>query len=184
MQTIIFATTNEGKLKEAKDILKDFDIHGAELPIEEIQSLDTKKVALEKARAYYKELQEPLFIEDVALTFNGLNGLPGTYINDFSKALGNDGLIELLNGKTDRSAVALTTLVYIDESGEQIFEGEVKGSIAESARGTNGFGWDPIFIPEGETRTFAELENDEKNKYSMRSLALKKMGEWLTSRKI
>lgn len=180
MQTIIFATTNENKLKEAKKILTSVKIEGAELPIEEIQSLDTKKVAVEKARAYFKELQKPLFIEDVALTFNALNGLPGTYINDFSKALGNDGLIGLLNGKSDRSAVALTTLVYIDENGEQIFEGEVKGRISESARGTNGFGWDPIFIPEGEDRTFAEIKDEEKNKYSMRAMALLKLQEYLS----
>src|SRR5260221_3297673 len=91
MTKVIFATSNVGKLKEAQEVLG-IEVIGRELPIEEIQSLDTKKVALEKARAYYKEIKEPLFVEDVALTFNAMNGLPGTYINDFSKALNNEGL--------------------------------------------------------------------------------------------
>src|SRR5260221_1396345 len=181
MTKVIFATSNVGKLKEAQEVLG-IEVIGRELPIEESQSLDTKKVALEKARAYYKEIKEPLFVEDVALTFNAMNGLPGTYINDFSKALNNEGLIELLKNRPDKSAVAITTLVYLDETGEYIFEGDMKGTIVESPRGDKGFGWDPILAPSGSIKTLAEMEMVEKNNYSMRAMALKKLAEFLKTK--
>lgn len=176
---LFFATTNEGKLNEARQILN-VEVEGTPLEIEEIQSLDPGKVAKAKAIDYFNALQKPIFIEDVSLSFTALNGLPGPYISDFYKALGNKGIIQLLDSKEDRSATALTTIVYITKPDElHIFTGEVKGTIATEERGTNGFAWDPIFIPDGETRTFAELETETKNEFSMRKIALEKFSEWL-----
>ena len=180
---LIFATTNEDKIKEAKYALG-IEIEGTPLEIEEIQSLDPEKVALQKAQDYYDQLKEPLFIEDVALTFHALGKLPGTYISDFVKNLQPEGLCELLRDKKDRSATALTTLVYMDSNGEpHIFTGEVKGYISTEPRGNNGFAFDFIFIPEDETRTFGEMTLEEKNKYSMRTRALKNMKAWLDTQK-
>jgi XTP/dITP diphosphohydrolase len=180
---LFFATTNEGKLKEARDILG-VEIEGTPLEIDEIQSLDHVLVAKKKALAYFYELKKPVFIEDVSLSFEALKRLPGTYINDFSKELGNEGLIDLLKNSTNRKALARTTICFIESEDDiQIFEGEVKGEISDEERGSNGFGWDTIFIPEGSTKTFAEMELEEKNNYSMRAKALGKFKEFLQSGK-
>jgi len=181
VKAITFATTNEGKLREAADILG-IKVVGTPLEINEIQSLDAAKVAIQKAHDYFAELTCPLIIEDVAFSFDALKGLPGPYISDFSKALGNDGLIDLLGSKENRRATATTTLVYVDENGtDHIFSGEMEGTIAIESKGTNGFGWDPIFIPKGETRTLAEMELGDKNRYSMRAKTFSKLKSWLQS---
>lgn len=179
MKKILFATTNQGKLNEAKEILA-IEVEGIGMEIDEIQSLSPEDVAQKKAWAYFEKLKTPLVVEDLALSFSALNGLPGTYIKDFDKALGNDGLVKLLENHDDRSAEAKTVFVYIDEKGKtHTFEGTVKGFISNEVRGDKGFGWDPIFIPEGNTKTFGEMEMDEKNKYSMRSIALQKLADFL-----
>ncbi|KKS33109.1 MAG: polyprotein [Candidatus Amesbacteria bacterium GW2011_GWA2_42_12] len=176
---IVFSTTNAGKIAEAAQILG-VEIVPSGLEIPEIQSLDSQKVALQKALDYYKELNTALLVEDVSLVFKALNGLPGPYINDFSKVLGNSGLIRLLKNATDRTATAITTLVYCDQAGDtHVFQGIINGSISAQERGTNGFGWDPIFIPEGHDKTFAEMDNVEKNSLSMRAIALHKFKSWL-----
>ena len=179
MEKIYFATTNEGKIAEARLILG-MDIEPIPLEIDEIQSLDPIKVALKKAKAYFKELEKPLFVEDVSLSFSSLGGLPGPYINDFSKALGNYGLIALLRGTENRTAIAQVTIVYIGEnSQETIFEGKIEGEITKEPIGTSGFGWDPIFIPSGANKTFAEMTIEEKNNYSMRVIAFNKFKLYL-----
>lgn len=179
MEKIYFATTNEGKIAEAKLILE-MDIESIPLEIDEIQSLDPIKVALKKAKAYHKELEKPLFVEDVSLSFASLYGLPGPYINDFSKALGNYGLIDLLRGKENRIAIAQVTIVYIDEnSQENVFEGKIEGEITKEPIGISGFGWDSIFIPIGANKTFAEMTTEEKNNYSMRGIAFNKFKSYL-----
>lgn len=179
---IVFATTNVGKIKEAQEILE-IDIQGTGLEIEEIQSLDRSKVAERKARDYYEVLRKPILVEDVSLEIEALNNLPGTYVNDFSKALGNDGICKLLEKEDKRDAVAYTTLVFIDTKGRSHeFVGETKGKIAITPRGTDGFGWDPIFVPEGSDKTFAEIKSEEKNKFSMRAKAFEKFKEWLNKK--
>lgn len=178
MKELVFATTNRDKLREARSILG-VEILGEELEIDEIQSTDPIEVTRKKARAYYEVLKKPLFVEDVSLGFEALKGLPGPYINDFSKKLGNRGLIDLISQHGSRNAIAQTTLVYIDADREQEFIGEVKGKITYRPRGENGFGWDPVFIPEGSEKTFAEMDLEEKNQYSMRARALMNLKNWL-----
>jgi len=144
---LIFATSNNDKLREAREILN-VQVEGTDLDIDEIQSLDPVEVATKRARAYFEKLNKPIFVEDVSLLFSYFKNLPGTYINDFWKSLGNNGLIALLDGKNDRSAVAQTTVLYIDKAGkEQLFIGKIEGSISKKPLGDNGFGWDSIFIP-------------------------------------
>lgn len=182
VNSIIFATGNKDKLREAEHILG-IKVTGTELEVDEIQSLDPVKVAVRKARDCYKLLNKPLFVEDTIVTFTALNKLPGSYIKDFYESLGNEGLARLLDGKA-RSAEVSTILVFIDESGkENVFIGKFNGSISEKPRGDKGWGWDPIFIPEGSNKTFGEMEEVEKNKYSMRARALKLFKKWLDSQK-
>lgn len=175
MTSVIFATTNQDKISEARSILK-IEIEPLGLEIPEIQSLDPDQVAIQKAKDYFQKVGKPLFVEDVALTFRGLGALPGTYISDFSKTLGNDGLIKLLSQSTDRSAVALTTLAYINAPDNVMtFKGVVEGQIVKQPKGDGGFGWDPIFMPNGIDKTYAQMTPEEKNTYSMRRLALEKL---------
>lgn len=176
---LIFATSNQNKIDEVKRITN-LEIEGTSLEIEEIQSLDPVKVAVEKAKAYFNELKIPLLVEDTSLSFNGLGGLPGPYINDFAKALGNNGLIELLQNRDNRRAVAQVTFALIlDENTIHTFEGKVEGVITNEEKGTNGFGWDPVFIPTGSDKTFAEMQDSEKDRYSMRAKALAFLQEFL-----
>src|SRR3972149_5472736 len=119
-----FATTNQGKIKEAQEILG-IKVLPVGLDIEEIQSLDPIKVAMNKAKAYFGKIKKPLLVEDVSLFFKSLGKLPGTYIDDFFSNFGNEGLVELLSAFKDRGAVAVTTLVFVDEKGQShIFQGK------------------------------------------------------------
>lgn len=185
MGKILFATTNQGKLDEAAKLL-DVEVKGVGIEgIEEIQSLDPVEVATRKAQDYFKKLKKAIVVEDVSLVFNSLGQLPGTYINDFSKTLGNDGLINLLKGRKDRRATAYTILVHMDKKGKAYsFVGKMNGEIATVAKGDKGFGWDPIFVPHGANKTLAQMEQTEKAKYSMRAKAFKKLKNWLKENKI
>lgn len=180
---LIFATSNQNKIKEVSRILgSNVELEGTSLEIEEIQSLNPVKVAEEKAKAYYKEMKNPLLVEDTSLSFNGLNGLPGPYINDFSKALNNKGLIELLANTDNRRAVAQVTFcLIIDEKKLYTFEGKVEGNISTEEKGANGFGWDPIFIPLGQDKTFGEMNDAEKDAFSMRGKALALLQQYLST---
>lgn len=177
MKKIIFGTTNENKLSEARSILGE-KVEGVALEADEVQSLDNREVAVKKAIAYYKQTKKPLFVEDVSLCIDALNGLPGTYIDAFVKTLGPSGIANLLKNK-NKKAKAITTIVYIwGKDRFKIFEGVVEGKISDKPRG-KGFGWDPIFIPNKQNKTFAEMQLSEKNNYSMRSRALNKLAEFL-----
>ncbi len=181
MKKIYFATTNEGKLKEAREILG-VEVVGTPLEIDEIQSLDLEEVAIKKARAYFEILKKPVFVEDVSLTIKAFGELPGPYIDAFMKSVGNKGIIRMLKGLKDRSAWAQATVVYINRTNsEQVFVGKINGAIVSKPRGS-GFGWDPIFLPKAYGKTFGEMDMEEKNKISMRAIALKKMKKWLDSR--
>lgn len=178
--SIIFATANKDKIREAESILG-MKIEGTTLKIDEIQSLDTTEVAAKKARAYYKELNKPVFVEDSAGIFKAFEPLPGPYIKDFYEALGNEGICRLLDGR-DRSVVARATIAYKNsKDDEHIFVGQVEGKVAESPRGGLGWGWDPIFTPKGSDKTFGEMTMEEKNKYSHRKIAFEKFAKWLNS---
>ena len=123
-------------------------------------------------RQAYKELHTPVLVEDVSLEFVALGRLPGTLVKWFQQALSHEELCRMLDGK-DRSAVARCVFGYFDGVEEQYFEGSLPGVVAEHPTGAAGFGWDPIFIPEGFSVTRAELspEDDEKTYRQLKPLA-------------
>lgn len=168
------ATTNRNKLEEFRRILHNYEIVGKKLSIEEIQSLDPHKVVKHKAMEAYKANGfNPILVEETSLAIRGLGGRPGTYIKDFSEDVEMRRMIaELWLQGRDRTAVAKILIAVYDGKEVHIREGNTEGSIAECLRGTNGFGWDDMFIPKGDTRTFAEMSDDEKDGYSMRRKAL------------
>lgn len=182
MDKLTFATGNKDKLREAERILN-IKLHGTNLEIDEIQSLDGAEVAIKKARAYFNALKRPLFSEDSIVVFKALKPLPGPYIKDFWKALGNGGLCNLLEGKS-REVVNEVIIVFIDKNGkEYVFSGKTIGQIAHKPKGKKGWGWDPIFVPDGSTKTYGEMEANEKNKYSARQKAFLKFSKWLQKEK-
>ncbi|MDO8555726.1 MAG: non-canonical purine NTP pyrophosphatase [Nanoarchaeota archaeon] len=178
MQTITFITGNPNKAAYLADHFH-LPITHKHIDLPEIQSLDLATVVHDKAQRAYNILKQPVLVEDVALTFHALNTLPGPLIKWFYEALGNKGLCTLLPKKGDRTATAEVQFAYCDKKGVHTFKGTQQGSIAQQPRGTQGYGWDPIFIPQGQTKTRGEMHEEERNKGSMRQAALKKLATYL-----
>ncbi len=173
------ATTNQNKLAEFRRLLPDCEIVGVKLDIEEIQSLDPYKVAARKAiDAYKANGYNPILVEETSLALRGLGGRPGAYIKDFCEDSEMRRMIAegWLKGR-DRAALAKVIIAVFDGSEVQIREGNTSGRIAERLRGTDGFGWDDMFIPDGAPQTFAELGGEDKDRYSMRRKALEALRE-------
>lgn len=177
---ITFITGNLGKVQNTSRYLG-FEIDHRAIELEEIQSLDVEEVVEDKARRAFKEVQEPVLIEDVSFVFHSLGKLPGPFIKWFEKELGNEGLCRLLDGK-DRKCTATVCYGYCDGTNVKFFEGSMSGSIAESPRGENSFGWGSVFIPEGYDKTFAELSDEEQDPLSMRNKALEKFREYIENK--
>lgn len=169
---MIFVTGNHQKLKEFEEILG-IKMNHSDLDLDEIQSINVEEVAEHKARQAYALLNEPVIVEDTGLYFEDLNGLPGALIKHFVKKLSLEKICSLI--QENRKARAMTCICYFDGEEIKTFVGETEGEIAKEPRGTNGFGWDPIFVPEGYEKTFAELTDEEKTSKFMRKEAIKKL---------
>jgi non-canonical purine NTP pyrophosphatase (RdgB/HAM1 family) len=169
---MIFVTSNHQKLKEFESILG-IKLNHSDIDLDEIQSVEVEEVAVHKAKQAYELLKEPVIVEDTGLYFEELNGLPGALIKFFVKKLTLNQICSLI--KENRKAMAITCIVFFDGQELKTFKGETKGEIASEPRGVNGFGWDPIFIPEGYSQTFAEITSEEKEYKFMRKEAIKKL---------
>lgn len=178
MQTLTFITGNAGKARYLSDYFH-LPVEHRKMDLPEIQSLDLKEVVEDKARRAFGMIRSPVLVEDVSLVFNALGKLPGPLIKWFFETLGNEGLCRLLDAFPDRSALAEVEFAICDDRKAHTFGGIMEGAIAETARGEMGFGWDPIFIPRGHAKTWAEMTDDEKHATSMRRIALEKMAEFL-----
>jgi len=186
---IVFASNNIYKLKEIKDILDDSftllslgDIGmNEEIPENEL-SLEGN--ALSKARHIYDATGLTVFADDTGLEVDALGGLPGIYFEpgisenkDFDSNI--EKLLQMLGDTLNRKARFRTVIALIHQGREHLFEGEIKGVIIKEKRGVAGFGYDPVFVPEGRDITFAEMESCEKNSISHRALAFKKLKNFL-----
>ena len=179
--SLIFLTGNQHKLREAKNILNT-PIQNIDFDIEEIQGT-SEEIIKHKIKLAYQKIQKPLFVEDVSLEIEAWNGFPGPYIKWLNKSVGREGVSKLMQNETNRNANVICLIGYHDGKKVHIFCGEIKGTIAKKARGENGFGFDPVFIPNGYSQTFAEMTSEEKNKISHRTLALLKFKKILIKRK-
>ncbi len=170
-----FVTSNHNKAREAAEILG-LELHTIDLDLPEPQALDVADVAAAKAAAARNALGSPdypILVEDSGLVFTAWNGLPGALTKWFLGSVGNEGLLKMLSAYGERSAraVCAVAIATVDRS-VRTFTGEVEGSISLEPRGSGGFGWDPIFIPEGHEKTYAEL-GALKHQDSHRARALK-----------
>jgi len=175
--TLYFITGNKGKLAEVQSILGDVEALDIDLP--EIQSLDAHEIIKAKLEEAQKHQTGEFIVEDNSLYLEGIKGLPGPLIKWFMKTVGNDGLYKMAETFGNFNAEAKVIIGYSNSQKEiSFFEGNTKGTIV-SPRGNEGFGWDPIFQPEGYDKTFGELSAEEKNSFSMRKIAVEKLKEHL-----
>ena len=193
---LLAATTNPGKLREIRRILQPLGYEVIEPP-EKIHVEESGFTFLEnayiKAEAYYKHFGIPALADDSGLVVDALGGYPGVYSSRFYsidfggreelKGSKDDAnirkLLRLMEGKENRSA-SFVAFVVLYTGGQGFFSrGECKGVIAEQPKGEGGFGYDPIFIPEGFSRTMAELSPEEKDGISHRGRALRALSELL-----
>lgn len=173
---ITFITGNPGKAAYVAHALGGLVDHH-KLDLDEIQSLDQREVVEHKVRQAYDILKTPVLVEDVALTFHAFGRLPGPLIKWFIGELGNAGVCDLLTKEHDRAATASICYALYDGKDMRFFEGSMPGRIADAPRGDNGFGWDQIFIKDGDTKTRAELTDEEEKASSMRRLPLQQLKE-------
>ena len=177
---IWMGTSSDHKYAEAKEVLKEYGIELERLSIErvEIQADDPEAIAEYSLKAL--DIDIPLLIEDSGLYIDKYFGFPGPYSSYALKTIDNEGILKLMEGDKDREARYLSAVAYRDGDTSVTFRGEVKGWIGQEELGTNGFGYDPIFIPsEGDGRTFAEMSAEEKTKMSHRARAFRKLAEWM-----
>jgi XTP/dITP diphosphohydrolase len=178
----VFVTSNRNKLLEARRILG-IELQSAELDLQEIQALDVAGVAAAKALAAREALvssPHPVLVEDSGLVIEAWRGLPGAFTRWFLASVGNEGLLRMLPPDEDRSAraVCVVAVAYPDGGPARTFRGEVRGEISRGVRGEGGFGWDPIFVPEGSSLTYAEMGED-KHRDSHRARAFRSARRWL-----
>jgi non-canonical purine NTP pyrophosphatase (RdgB/HAM1 family) len=177
---IYFITGNKNKLAEVQAVLPEVEQLYIDLP--EIQEIDAQKIIQAKLTEALNHKKGEFIVEDTSLHLDCLNGLPGPLIKWFLQTIGNQGLAQLAEKLDNDKAEAVTMIGYAKSQGEmQFFRGSVKGKIV-NPRGETKFGWDPIFIPDGHDKTFAEMGVEEKNKISMRRMALNKLKEFLDTK--
>lgn len=180
MQQITFITWNAGKLKEAQAVLwESIELKQVNIDLPEIQTTSVKEVIEAKLKEWYAKLQTPLIVEDTGLEFEAWNGLPGALIKFFLKSVGTQGLIEMLIPFANKKAKVVCYVGYFDGKNEMFFCWEVHGNISPVVIWESGFQFDKIFIPEWETRTFAQMSSEEKNAISHRKKAFEELKKYI-----
>ena len=178
---LTFVTSNRHKFSEVSAILQEYEIpvEMASLELREIQADTLEEIAAEKAREACRRVGGPAMVEDTGLFIDALGGFPGPYSAYVFRTVGNEGVLRLLEGATDRGATFQSVFAYCRPDGSpQCFASAVPGTIAPECRG-GGWGYDPIFIAKGASgRTYGEL-GDDKNRLSHRRMALENLARWI-----
>lgn len=189
---LIFASNNLHKLKEVSAILhgvvtvKNLQDAGIAGDIAETGNT-LEENAFIKADYVYRRTQQSCFADDTGLFVDALNGMPGVISARFagehcSPQDNIEKLLLLMQKENNRKAYFKTVICVVENGKEKYFEGVINGSISRVVKGTNGFGYDPVFIPDGFPKTFAELSAEEKNSLSHRAIAVRRMREWLVKK--
>ena len=182
LSELFFATSNENKFQEAERILANLGvkINLFKTTLEEIQSNDLNYIAKKKAINAFKFVQKPVIIEDDGLFIDSLNGFPGPYSSYVYDTIGNKGIMNLLENSVVRDAKFVSIIAYLDSTGDvKLFESSIPGKITSIIE-KGGWGYDPIFIPDGESKTYANVS--DKDKFSHRSASLTKFSSWFLNR--
>ncbi len=174
---VIFVTSNKHKFEEISLMFnhRGIPITWKRMKYEELQADDTRTVSLDSCMRLREVIREPFFLEDTGLYIESLKGFPGPYSSYVAGTIGNRGILDLLAHGRNRSAAFITVISYFDGREIHQFEGSVKGAISYEPAGSGGFGYDPIFMPEGTSKTLAQMSDEEKNAVSHRGMAVSKL---------
>lgn len=185
MDKLVLASQNKNKIEEMKALVADLGIEVySALDFPDLEEVDEDQDtldgnALKKARYVHQQTELPSLSDDTGLEVEALNGAPGVYSARYAgeNVSYQDNVLKLLkemDGEEKRGAQFRTVVALVTEEGEYTFEGVCKGEIIDQQRGEKGFGYDPVFLPEGFDQTFAELESKVKNEISHRGRAIRK----------
>ena len=180
MKQVTFTTGNLNKVKYLEKYLN-HPIEHIKLDLDEIQSLDVKKIVEHKVRQVYKKIGKPVLVEDGSLEFSALGRLPGPFIRFFNEDVSMEAMCKMLDG-LPREAIARTTFGYFDGKDVRFFEGKLEGKIAGEPKGENGWHWDQIFIPDGYNITRAQMNDEDYQKTSMVLRPFEEVKEFLMGR--
>ena len=175
---LFFVSSNENKFQEAERILLNFgmQINFFKTTLEEIQSNNLNDIAEQKAINAYELVKKSVIIEDDGLFIDSLDGFPGPYSSYVYDTIGNKGIMNLLENSEIRDAKFVSIIAYCDSDCDvKLFESSIPGKISSIIE-KGGWGYDPIFIPDGESKTYANVS--DKDKFSHRSAALTKFSNW------
>lgn len=180
IKSLTFVSSNASKAKQLQEYLS-VPINHKELDLPEIQSLDLQEIILFKAKEAFRQIGSPVLVDDVAVQCKALGGLPGPYIKWFMQALTPEGFCNLMKQYKDKSAMAISTIGLFDGNEFHMFEGKVKGRIADRPirKKSLGFGWDVFFIPDKFITVRGELSKEDYDKTSPRKKAVKKLEKFL-----
>lgn len=181
---LVVVTTSAGKVREFRAALRGLpvDLHPVRRQYHEIQADTLEEVASFGVQELAAEIKGDFFVEDSGLFIESARGFPGVYSAYAMKTVGVEGILRLMRGTDDRRA-RFASVIGLSFGGEtHLFRGECHGTIARSARGHGGFGFDPIFTAKGAKRTFGEMPVEEKLGYSHRGQATAKLRQFLERR--
>ena len=189
---LVFATANQNKVLEVQKLVgqkfKLLSLEDINCTDEIPETADTfKGNALQKAKFIYDKYNLNCFADDSGLEVEVLKGAPGVYSARFAGEPKNDSnntkkLLNELQGKTNRKACFKTAIALIIDGKEEFFEGKIEGQITQDPIGNDGFGYDPVFMPDGYQKTFAQMSLDEKNVISHRAIAIQKLVRFLAAK--
>ena len=182
---LTFVTKNKEKIADIKEMLGDMIELSFESDIEltEIQSLSVEDVVSFKAKEAFELLNKPVAVSDSGLEIVSLKKFPGALVKYVNETIGQEGLAKLMEGKHERTAYFVAAISYYDkENGLKVFVKKDEGTIAEAPRG-EGWHFDKLFIPKGESKTWAEIGREDKNTHSAFRRALTALAEWLQNDK-
>ena len=177
---LVLVTQNKHKLKELTPLFNKYEVEFETTSIEkhEIRSDNIEEIARVAAKVAFETLGRPVVVDDTGFFVEALNGFPGSYAGIVLGFLGYEGILQLMKDKTERRSKFMTAVGFFDGQRLESFVGTMAGIVAQEAGGIGGFGYDPIFIPEGHTKTYAELTFDEKVSISHRSQAFEEFLRW------
>lgn len=191
MSKIYFASQNQNKIREISSVLPEgIELLGIDsVTSEELEETGStlEENAVQKALFVADKTGDSAFADDTGLEVDALNGAPGVISARYAgeQKIAADNIARLLRelyGNPNRKAQFRTVIALVKDGKQHLFEGVVHGTITTELRGTSGFGYDPIFVPDGSEKTFAEMTMEEKNQWSHRARAVKKLVEFLGSR--
>ena len=175
---LTFITGNPNKARQLADYLNQ-PVHHHVLSLPEIQSLDLAEIIHHKAIEAYNTIKKPVIVDDTSLIIAALGKLPGPFIKYFLQEMGSEKICQLVDSFNNRGALAEVGIGYCNGSDFHLFLGQVEGMIAKEPKGTNGFGWDSLFVPNTYSQTRAEMEAIDYDATSPRKIAIRQLSNFL-----